>query len=355
MWNSAKLVRTTMQSSNASLTSTSISDTGRFSSTHAHLAVLGLLSPNRLITTREIHQHLELKGFDYTRRNIEAMLVGLCKEFPGIEKDTRSKPYGYSWNKLQQNPWHPPLSEREALLLQLAQEHLSLLLPSDVVQFMEPQFDQARRTLDPLSGPKPYRDWKRKVAVVPQLPRLISPLLIDGVLDEVSKALLNDCWLEIDYKNLAGKTLKSGRVMPLALVQQSERLFLVCQFEKFTDIRNLALHRLLCAKSTPFTFERPEFSLEDYIAAGGFGFGAGDRIQLHLEADPYLADLLRETPLAVDQSIDPIGQRFAIRATVVKCEQLRWWIRMHGEALRVLSPKDLMDRPKGPARTHHKT
>jgi hypothetical protein len=62
--------------------------------------------------------------------------------------------------------------------------------------------------------------------------------------------------------------------MPLGLVQQGTRMYLVCRFEGYEDERNLAMHRILSVRASSFNFERPpEFDLKKYDHDGHFGFG----------------------------------------------------------------------------------
>ena len=142
--------------------------------------------------------------------------------------------------------------------------------------------------------------------------------------------------------------------MPLGLAQQGERLLLVCRFDPHDDLRNLALHRVLRAEATPHPFDRPDFVLDDYIRDGGFGFSNGERIELQLWVAPFLAKLLAETPLSQDQRIEA-GEdgRMRVTAQVLRGEQIRWWIRMHGAAIELISPPGLLTEvdTTQPART----
>ena len=60
----------------------------------------------------------------------------------------------------------------------------------------------------------------------------------------MTEALYSDQWLDIDYRNFDGESRDNKRVQPLAQVQQGVRLFLVCQFEGYDNLRHLALHRI---------------------------------------------------------------------------------------------------------------
>ena len=131
--------------------------------------------------------------------------------------------------------------------------------------------------------------------------------------------------------------------MPLGLAQQGVRLFLVCRFEGFDDERTLALHRMQSAKDTGRTFERPtDFDLERYDNEGRFGFGEGKRIKLKIAVSDFHRLILEETPLSKDQTIERVRERNIVTATVVKSQQLVWWLRGLGDDVAVLAPRALL-------------
>lgn len=305
---------------------------------------LMMLSHSRKLGTADIHAQLAAQGFERSRRTIQRLMDDLCETFE-VERDASSKPYGYRWKPNSRGLGLPRVDEREALVLLLARQHLEPLLPSSVLQAMDSLFDDARRLLDPLNGQRELRTWPFKVAVVSQIQPLRPPRVEPYVIAVVTEALKADQWLEISYRNFEGDVHTGKRVMPLALVQQGVRLFLVCQFEGYTDRRHLALHRIQGATNTGLAFDRPEFDLNSYVREGRFGFGEGEVISLVLEIDENVADLLSETPVSEDQRIERCGDgRFELTATVVRSEQLRWWLRTYGGAVRVVAPAGLLDR-----------
>lgn len=83
----------------------------------------------RKITTGELHQQLQSAGFERDLRTIQRQVETLSEHFD-IERDDRSKPYGYRWRERAQGLAVPQLTPQESLLLQLAEEHLKHLLPA---------------------------------------------------------------------------------------------------------------------------------------------------------------------------------------------------------------------------------
>lgn len=122
----------------------------------------------RKVTAKELHNQLQDAGFDRDLRSIQRQLDMLSEHFRGIERDERSKPYGYSWRNHSQGIALPNLSPQESLLLGLAEEHLKNLLPARLMKSMEGFFIQARRTLGPggSNQAKREREWPSKVRVV---------------------------------------------------------------------------------------------------------------------------------------------------------------------------------------------
>lgn len=245
------------------------------------LELLRRIPRKNKITARELQEQLQNAGMDRDLRTIQRMLETFSAHFE-IERDDRSKPYGFRWQEASRGMAVSHLTPQESLLLQLAQEHLRNLLPPRLMQSMSGFFDQARRNLDGYpDNPQSTsleREWQHKVRVVATSQPLLPPTIAPGVLEEVSEALYANRWLELDYQNAAGKR-QQAKVMPLGLAQQGPRLYLVCRFEDFDNERSLALHRIRKAQASTLSFERPkEFDLAQYDADGRFGFGYGEAL-----------------------------------------------------------------------------
>ena len=298
------------------------------------LELLRRIPRGRKITTSELHQQLKGAGFERDLRTIQRQLEILSEHFD-IERDERSKPYGYRWLERAQGLALPQLTPQESLLLQLAEEHLKNLLPARLMRSMEGFFTQARRNLGDGPNTRLEREWPRKVRVVATSQPLLAPAIASGVLEAVSEALYANHWLDLDYRN-AARQRRQARVMPLGLAQQGPRLYLVWLFEGFDNERSLALHRIGKAEVSTLAFERPRgFDLQKYDADGRFGFGEGRRIRLQFCIEHDAGFHLQETPLSKDQQVQDQGDGWLeITATVVDSAMLDWWLRGFGEAVR---------------------
>lgn len=304
------------------------------------LELLKRIPRSRKVSAPELMVQLREAGFDRDLRTIQRQLDELSQHFD-IDRDERSKPYGYSWKSNSKGLSLPGLNEQESLLLSLAEQQLKHLLPASLMKSMASFFTQARSQLH-VDGTGNARDWARKVRVVSTRQRLLPPQMAAGVFEAVSNALYANHWLNVSYVNAAGK-VSDSRVMPLGLAQQGERLLLVCRFEGFDDERSLALNRMRQAADTGQRFTRPPgFDLEAFDDGGGFGFGHGKKIKLVFRLPRLTGVHLVESPLSQDQTYRQIGDVYEFSATVVESEQLKWWLRGFGAELELRRPASLL-------------
>jgi len=288
---------------------------------------------SHLVTAPDLHKQLKSAGINRDLRTIQRHL-DMLSEYYDIERDESSKPYGYRWKELSGGLSLPSLSEQESLLLLLAQQQLRHLLPSSLMSSLDNFFQQARSDLGPGNPVKPATSatqWLKKVRVVSTTQPLLPPKIEAGVFESVSNALYTNHWLDIDYKNAAGKR-KSARVMPLGLAQQGVRLYLVCRYAGYDEERILALHRILLAQVTAHDFEYPaDFDLQRYDADGNFGMGNGKRIRLRFCIEKEAGLHLLESPLSRDQRVDVRDDYFEVEATLADTARLTWWLSGFGE------------------------
>lgn len=299
------------------------------------LELLRRIPRGRKVSAAELHDQLNQAGFARDLRTIQRQLEMLSEHFD-IERDDSSRPYGYRWKERAKGISLPSLSEQESLLLTLAEQHLRNLLPASLMKSMSGFFSQARTNIGPYSAARKEREWLTKVRVVSETQPLLPPRIRPGVFDEVSNALYANRWLEVDYKNAAGKATQA-EVMPLGLAQQGSRFYLVCRFKGFDDERSLALHRISRAQALSRSFERPrDFDLKKYDDDGRFGFGEGEKIKIKFHIDKAAGYHLLESPLSADQQVVELDDAYEITATVVESEWLWRWVRGFGEAVTVI-------------------
>lgn len=307
---------------------------------HIALELLRRIPRGSKISAPELREQLQQAGLARDLRTIQRQLEMLTKHF-GIERDDSSRPFGYRWSPAAKPLLQPNLTEQEALLLALAEQHLRNLLPANLMKSMNGFFSQARSKIGPHTNAQREREWLSKVRVVSETQPLLPPKIRPGVFDEVSSALYANRWLQVDYQNANGKrSLKE--VMPLGLAQQGPRLYLVCRYADHENERSLALHRMFSASVMAHTFVRPkDFDLKQYDDDGRFGFGEGERISVTFRIDKLAGRHLLETPLSTDQQVVELKNTYEITATVVDSEVFWRWVRGFGELVTLLEREDL--------------
>ena len=284
------------------------------------------------ISAPEMQKKLANAGYERSLRSIERQLLNISEQFD-IERDTQSKPYGYKWKSQAEGLNLPTLSIEENVLLTLADKHLKNLLPEKLHQSLDGYFKQAKSMLlhDTLSTSNTQKEWLEKVDVVSPTQPLIAPEINQDIMTIVSNALFDNRWLEIKYRN-ANDYEKEYRVMPLSLVQQDVRLYLVCRFEGYENERNLAIHRIKSARQQTLTFKPPtEFKLKNYIAQGRFSIGEGEKINLTFVVLKEAGKHLFETPLSKNQKIIDRDKYLEISADVIDSEILNRWLTSFGK------------------------
>lgn len=299
------------------------------------LLVLDILHriPRRNYTTSvHLHRALCAAGHDLSLRTLQRHLDAIVRRFP-IECDTRSKPYGYRWLPDAQGLHLPHLTPAEALLLELARAELSPLLPARLLSSLDALFASARREIQTNLSAQAERRWLKKARRIPDSQPLLPARLAAGVFETISEALYAEKVLDIEYHNARGQR-RQARIWPLGLVQQGNRLYLVCRFEGHDNQRILALPRISQARMQDITFPWPQdFDLDAYCYAGHFGVRRGPRKRLSFCIDATLGQHLLESPLAADQTVHQREGRLEISATVEDTELLRRWLRGWGEAV----------------------
>lgn len=302
------------------------------------LELLRRIPKGRTVTASELREQLAEAGFERDMRTIQRQLEVLT-EYYDLDRNDSTKPYRYSWKPCAKGLSLPSLTTQESLLLVLAEQHLSPLLPAKLMKSMESFFSQAHTQLGDKAATQREREWLGKVRVVSTTQPLLPPKINQDVFEQVSNALYGNQWLEVDYQNASGKRAKN-RVMPLGLAQQGTRMYLVCRFDGYDNERSLALNRIVAARATTLTFERPkEFDLKKYDDDGRFGYGNGQRIRLQFRIDKEAGLHLLESPLSTDQEVKELADEYEITATVVDSAMLDWWLRGFGESITAIEKR----------------
>ena len=293
----------------------------------------------RQICARELTERLKTEGFDVGKRTVERDLISFSATFPLISNE-RSKPYGWSWSKDAEAFALPTMSPLQALTLELAHDHLATLLPASLLDTLAPYFKCAEGVLSSGDGVKKLANWRKKVAIVSASQPLIPPNYSEAIIEAVHSALLAGLQLEISYKSREYLEAKSYPAHPLGIVQRGAVTYMVATLYDYTDIRLFAVHRIQAAHVLDQPSNTPEgFSLAQYVNQGALGFEVNGLIKLVVRFTSAAAEHLWETPLSLDQEIEPDTSGWVrLQATVPDTAQLRWWLRGFGSEVEVLEP-----------------
>ena len=313
-----------------------------------HIAMLSLVpgKPGK-VTARELHERLKAQGHDIHVRSIERDLQKLSATFPLISDEAR--PAGWSWEMKGARLTLPCMNLTEALTYELLARYLSAVLPRSMRRHLEPDFLQARRTLDMFQA-LPVGRWSKRIAVLQSGHQLVPPEVAPEVSDIAYEALLEGKRFEASYRSQSAERPKVYVFNPLGLVYRQGVLYLVATLWDYNDVRQFALHRMsapsrLDASATPIK----GFDFDRYVRdEKSFEYPVGKEIKLELSVAPWLARHLEESRLAANQRVEPIqgSDRFRVIATVAETEQLFWWLCSFGANLEVKQPAALRRKMK---------
>lgn len=295
----------------------------------------------RKIGTADLMQKLEDADFNVDLRTIQRDLNQLSEVLP-LTSD-QAKPQGWAWKEAAEQFDIPGMEPQVALAFHMAEVHLRSLLPASTVDTLAPWFSAAHRVLD--EHGHGISHWPEKIRVLPRgLPQK-APEIDADVQATVYQAVLHERQLQISY----GREADGRRdyvIHPIALVVRNQIVYLVCVFDGFDDIRQLAMQRICSAEALALPASKPgDFVLDDYIGQGAFGFVFGaEPLLLEARFKRHLAIHLRETPIAENQVTEDIDEDFIrLTASVPDTLELRLWLKSFGEEVEVLGPPALRE------------
>jgi predicted DNA-binding transcriptional regulator YafY len=294
----------------------------------------------RMITAREIFDRLPDNDYTVSLRTVQRDLDALSCKFP-ISCDTQGRAQHWYWAKGAEQITLPHMSASMAATLQLARDYLRPVLPAGVLNELKPLFDHAAEVLDQTA----LKGWHKKVRIIDRGLTLIPPQVSAGVQDVVYQALLDNRQIAASYKARGRDAYKDYTLNPLGLVVKGGVFYLVVTFAGYTDLRQLALHRMNRAELLTSAVARPKgFSLQAYIEDdAGFSYPLSpDKIKLELVFQPGVAHHLTESKLSPDQTTDELPDGcLRLKATVADSDELRWWLKAFGDDVQVVKPASL--------------
>ena len=128
---------------------------------------------------------------------------------------------------------------------------------------------------------------------------------------------------------------------PKGLASRGPATYLIASVGNYSDIRHFALHRIQAAEVLDATARDDDFDMDAYLPTAAFtprqGIGV---VELVAEVHPNIAEILRETPLNEDQTLEPLPDTdwLRLRASVADDQETLWWVFGNSDTMRVQTP-----------------
>lgn len=314
------------------------------------IALLRLIprTPGRIATTTLLEK-LKDDGFSVSLRTVQRDLERLSIPF-ALQRDESSP--SFRWSLSENAPLDlSAMDTPTALALYLAESHLQTLLPQSVLDQLGPQFRMARNYLDNLEN-NGLAHWAHKVRAIPNGKSLQPAQIAPRVWDQTSTALLERKQLQISYLSRSKSELKRLLVHPTGLISRHAISYLIGSVDGYDDLRQFALHRIHQAECLEtLARARDDFEIERYIRQDLNTNKSIEQVELVADVSPQIAWLLGETPLSIEQNLEPLEDSdwHRLRARVPDDQETLWWVFGLGENVRVLEPTRWIDTIRGRA------
>ena len=292
--------------------------------------------------TVRLKSWLENSSYSFQYRQLQRYLLEL-EEGGWVARTTDGR--ADFWLRRHRGTQMLTMSRERAFALQLIQNKLQHVMPAQILTALKEEFKLAA---DKLSQHHQHdKAWMGKLADAP--PLLSAPDIHPDVFSEISKALLEEKWLNVSYcsRNQQNKT-SLRQLMPLGLVSREGVYYLVAQTREHDAVRQFRLDRISLPQTLDEPFTPPaDFKLVDYLDGGSLNYPNGGQIALVLQMKKQVAEHLYETKLAGDQQIISLNNDWVrVSATVQQSQRLIWWILGLGGNVVLESPESLRQEIK---------
>lgn len=295
------------------------------------------------VDTTTLQDKLAEAGYDVTLRSIQRDLNTLSSTLPLISDN--AKPQGWSWQLEADQLELPALDPQTALTFRLVENYLRPLLPATTLDYLKPWFQTAEGVLNAVDN-NGFSSWPEKIRVLPNGQPLQAPQIDAFIQTVIYQALLQERRVFITYQARDSDCAEDRVINPLVLVVRDHLIYMVCTMWNYSNVLQLALHRIHSARMLDEPVTRPaDFDIDAYIAEGKFSYLRGETsIALEAEFSSKTAHHLAECPLSDDQTLTDVGDnKVLVRATVHDTAELRWWLHGFGDGVTVLAPTFLRD------------
>lgn len=311
-----------------------------------YISILELMpiEPKPGISTKDILEKLEEKGFSVSLRNLQRDLVALAKHYPIICND-KVRPHRWCFASDYQGSF-AAMDASSAVSTILVNEYLLGIMPVPLLSQLSPQLNRAKSFIQSHSD-STYVNWLEKVKIVPE-GKVLVPASIDPIIwATVCEAIMSNKALDVVYISHAKDKIQSFILHPYGLMIRKSATYVLGSYNDYDDVRQYALHRFTSLKLSSSVF-RPNlsFSLQRYIDAGESGVKYSDE-SIHLVAliNRGLAKRLEETKLSDTQAILETESKewFLLRAVIPDDRDTRSWLLGQGASVIVREPISLRE------------
>ncbi len=302
-------------------------------------------SDGRWDKASEITNKLNEKGYTVSVRTVQRDLQELSEIFDIEVNDKNPRDYGWRWRK-GANLNIPGMSVPEALAMCLVETHMKQLLPAAMLDGLQGVFNLAQAKLDKVEviNRNHTKDWLNKVRVIAPSQPMLPPSVNQEVQADIYQALLESKQIKASYQPIGNSQPKEYIMHPLGLIMRGAVTYLVASVWGYAEVQLYAMHRFRKVEILNEAVRVPEgFNLDESIASGLAEFAnQGKPIQLELRCTAWVSAYLAETPLSVDQKIEPDADGWMhLTATVNDTWQLQWWLMGQGAGVEVVAPAEL--------------
>lgn len=208
------------------------------------LALLRLvpLEPRR-IATSTLHEKLRERGFSVSLRTVQRDLLRLSGPFP-LMCDESVMPHRWSLSESVTQDLRD-IDAPIALALHMAEDHLQMVLPQEVLEVLAPHFRRAQQYLAGMESNE-LAQWLRRPESSGDAttPRRIP----NAVWEPVAAALLDRKAIDVSYITSSTTVDEQIRILPCGLVTREGTSYLLAHEAGKQRVYRLALHRIAWAR-----------------------------------------------------------------------------------------------------------
>ena len=302
------------------------------------------------ITTLEIKEKLDNRGYSTSLRTIQRDLNELSGYFPIVIYDENKSPYGWSWKKESPGYEFPAMDPVQALTFSLASQHLEPLMPKASFKRIEKFFERAENILMGEAKSKISR-WRKRVKVIPESIRFKDPKINHEIRQDIYRAVFESLQIKALYRKRGEKHADPRHIHPLGIVVKGSITYLICMMDEDpVQPRYLPIHRFekVMVLNNQKCNEPKNFNFDEFIHRSNLGFELSDNLYTFKALfDKKIAAHLTEIRLNDTQVVKEISDgRLMISARVPDTLQFEQWLMSFGSNVEVLAPKHLRKKFK---------